>query len=61
MLDKSQLVSLKKDDANAQAVTKNSETNLPENISEEEIAKFDALAENWWDPGQKLRVSMPAK
>lgn len=58
MLDKSQLVSLKKDDANAQAVTKNSEANLPENISEEEIAKFDALAENWWDPNGKYKTAL---
>jgi 2-polyprenyl-6-hydroxyphenyl methylase/3-demethylubiquinone-9 3-methyltransferase len=43
MLDKSQLSS----------VTKESE-----NISAEEIAKFDKLAENWWDPNGKYKTAL---
>nr|WP_136251067.1 bifunctional 2-polyprenyl-6-hydroxyphenol methylase/3-demethylubiquinol 3-O-methyltransferase UbiG [Ningiella ruwaisensis] len=43
MLDKSKL----------QSSTKNSE-----NISKEEIAKFDALAESWWDPKGKYKTAL---
>jgi 2-polyprenyl-6-hydroxyphenyl methylase/3-demethylubiquinone-9 3-methyltransferase len=43
MLDKSQLSS----------VTKNNE-----NISAEEIAKFDKLAESWWDPNGKYKTAL---
>jgi 2-polyprenyl-6-hydroxyphenyl methylase/3-demethylubiquinone-9 3-methyltransferase len=43
MLDKSQLSSVTKEN---------------ENISAEEIAKFDALAETWWDPNGKYKTAL---
>ncbi|MBT1449985.1 bifunctional 2-polyprenyl-6-hydroxyphenol methylase/3-demethylubiquinol 3-O-methyltransferase UbiG [Glaciecola sp. XM2] len=43
MLDKSQLTSVTQD---------------KENISPEEIAKFDKLAETWWDPNGKYKTAL---
>lgn len=43
MLDKSQLSSVTKE---------------TENISAEEIAKFDKLAENWWNPNGKYKTAL---
>ncbi|MFC4701433.1 bifunctional 2-polyprenyl-6-hydroxyphenol methylase/3-demethylubiquinol 3-O-methyltransferase UbiG [Glaciecola siphonariae] len=43
MLDKSQLSSVTADN---------------ENISAEEIAKFDKLAESWWDPNGKYKTAL---
>lgn len=47
MLDKSKLSSLQKnvEDENS-------------NISPEEIARFDALAESWWDPNGKYKTAL---
>lgn len=49
MLDKSKLTS----------VEKNTSPNAGnDNYSEQEIAKFDALAENWWDPQGKYKTAL---
>jgi 2-polyprenyl-6-hydroxyphenyl methylase/3-demethylubiquinone-9 3-methyltransferase len=54
MLDKSKLTSTQKknidDDTNNDASAAN--------FSPEEIAKFDALAENWWDPNGKYKTAI---
>lgn len=49
MLDKSQLTSVK---------NKSSDTEQTGNYSPEEIAKFDALAENWWDPNGQYKTAL---
>ncbi|WP_395338098.1 bifunctional 2-polyprenyl-6-hydroxyphenol methylase/3-demethylubiquinol 3-O-methyltransferase UbiG [Ningiella sp. W23] len=43
MLDKSKLTKTREDE---------------QNISKEEIAKFDKLAENWWDPKGKFKTAL---
>jgi 2-polyprenyl-6-hydroxyphenyl methylase/3-demethylubiquinone-9 3-methyltransferase len=49
MLDKSQLTSIKKN---------SSENEQEGNYSPEEIAKFDALAESWWDPNGQYKTAL---
>lgn len=49
MLDKSELTSVK---------NKSSETEQEGNYSPKEIAKFDALAEDWWDPKGKYKTAL---
>jgi 2-polyprenyl-6-hydroxyphenyl methylase/3-demethylubiquinone-9 3-methyltransferase len=49
MLDKSQLTSVKKNSTTVE---------LDGNYSPEEIAKFDALAENWWDPNGLYKTAL---
>ncbi len=46
MLDKSKLSSTR------------SQSEKNENFSPEEVAKFDALAENWWDPNGKYKTAL---
>ena len=50
MLVKSQLTTLQKNSDEADASNAN--------FSPEEIAKFDALAENWWDPNGKYKTAL---
>lgn len=47
MLDKSKLTKVKKNFESEGA-----------NFSESEMAKFDALAENWWDPNGKYKTAL---
>jgi len=52
MLDKSKLSTLvKPDDAESSQEAK-------QNISPQEIARFDALAETWWDPNGKYKTAL---
>lgn len=53
MLDKSKLTSAQKNKLESGS----SEANQG-NFSPEEIAKFDALAENWWDPKGKYKTAL---
>ena len=48
MLDKSKLSPSKKNSGQGES----------EGFSPEEIAKFDALAENWWDPNGKYKTAL---
>ena len=50
MLDKSKLTPLKKGAASGE--------DTAGNFSSQEIAKFDALAENWWDPNGKHKTAL---
>lgn len=50
MLDKSKLTSVK--NSNKDTASSNG------NYSPEEIAKFDALAENWWDPNGQYKTAL---
>jgi 2-polyprenyl-6-hydroxyphenyl methylase/3-demethylubiquinone-9 3-methyltransferase len=54
MLDKSKLTSLK----NNSSTNEPSDAPIEENYSPQEIAKFDALAENWWDPNGKYKTAL---
>lgn len=50
MLDKSKLTSIKNNQSSNAANNGN--------YSPQEIAKFDALAENWWDPNGKYKTAL---
>ncbi len=50
MLDKNKLSSIKKDSS--------AENSSSGNFSPQEIAKFDALAENWWDPNGQYKTAL---
>ena len=57
MLDKSKLTSTNKKNALSGVNTTAGDASQA-NYSPEEIAKFDALAENWWDPNGKYKTAL---
>lgn len=57
MLDKNQLTSVNKNQANSNVKNGKSDANEG-NFSPEEIAKFDALAESWWDPNGAYKTAL---